>query len=119
MIDPADGADRTDDRADVGSDRVESAAKLDAARTAPPYLERERDINRSFMFANYNTSKLGLSLDLSTAEGVGVARRLVGAGQGWDQRAGAVHQGVGVCGASLDNAGGGAQLSWLALPRKR
>ncbi|MCR9096468.1 MAG: CoA transferase [bacterium] len=57
--------------------RVESASKLDTARSAPPFHEGERHIDRAFMFANYNTSKLGLTLDLTTDRGAEVARQLV------------------------------------------
>jgi crotonobetainyl-CoA:carnitine CoA-transferase CaiB-like acyl-CoA transferase len=57
--------------------RVESTSKIDSARSSPPYKDGERHIERAFMFTDYNTSKLGLSLDLSTAEGASAARRLI------------------------------------------
>jgi crotonobetainyl-CoA:carnitine CoA-transferase CaiB-like acyl-CoA transferase len=56
--------------------RVESATRLDALRTLPPFKDAKRGVNRSQFGAMYNTSKLGLALDLSSDDGRGVARRL-------------------------------------------
>jgi crotonobetainyl-CoA:carnitine CoA-transferase CaiB-like acyl-CoA transferase len=55
---------------------VESQTRLDVTRTAPPFLNDERDINRAHMVVNYNTSKLGMTLDLSTPGGRQLARDL-------------------------------------------
>ncbi len=56
--------------------RVESATRPDALRTLPPFKDGQRGLNRSQFGAQYNTSKLGLALDLSTDDGRAVARRL-------------------------------------------
>lgn len=56
---------------------VESSARPDVLRELPPFLDGERGLNRSQFMANFNTSKLGLALDLSVEVGRGVARRLV------------------------------------------
>ncbi|MBM3141361.1 MAG: hypothetical protein FJZ92_14415, partial [Chloroflexi bacterium] len=57
--------------------RVESATRLDLLRRLPPFKDGVPGPNRAYWYNNVNTSKLGLALDLSTAEGRGVARRLV------------------------------------------
>lgn len=55
---------------------VESSTRPDVLRLNPPFRGKP-GINRSQFFANYNSSKLGLSLNLNTPEGQAVARRLV------------------------------------------
>lgn len=55
---------------------VESSAALDVTRTAPPFLDDEADIDRAHMVANFNASKLGVTLDLTTAGGRTLGRRL-------------------------------------------
>ncbi len=57
--------------------RVETETHPDSIRVAPPYKDGVAGINRSHFWANYNTSKFGLALNLSTPEGPDVARRLV------------------------------------------
>ena len=53
--------------ADNGADviRVESAARLDVLRIGPPWKDAMPGINRSQFFASFNTSKKGITLDLS------------------------------------------------------
>ncbi|GAA0988413.1 CoA transferase [Acrocarpospora macrocephala] len=64
--------------ADHGADviKVESAAHLDSLRTGPPFAGGVPGINRSGYFAERNTSKRGITLDLKTPEGREIAQRL-------------------------------------------
>jgi crotonobetainyl-CoA:carnitine CoA-transferase CaiB-like acyl-CoA transferase len=57
--------------------RVESAQRLDVLRLNLPFKDGEFGINRSQFFGDFNTSKLGLALDLKNAAAVEVARRLL------------------------------------------
>lgn len=57
--------------------RVESETRLDVLRRLPPFKDDLPGLNRSQWFANVNSSKLGLSLNLATSEGRAVARKLV------------------------------------------
>ena len=65
--------------ADNGADviRIESAARLDVLRLAPPWKDARPDPNGSQFFASYNTSKRGITLDLSKPRARGLVRRLV------------------------------------------
>jgi crotonobetainyl-CoA:carnitine CoA-transferase CaiB-like acyl-CoA transferase len=55
---------------------VESSTRPDVLRTLPPFLDDERGANRSHFQANFNTSKLAMTLDMSTPAGRQVGRRL-------------------------------------------
>lgn len=57
--------------------RVESRKKPETARMTGPYPDGVRDLDKSGLFENCNASKLGLTLDLGTDEGLGVLRDLV------------------------------------------
>ena len=57
--------------------RVESSSRLDVLRLLPPFKDGEPGTDRSHFMANFNTSKLGMALDLSTDGGKRLARRLV------------------------------------------
>lgn len=57
--------------------RVESASRPDVLRLIPPFKGGTPGLNRSQFFANYNTNKLGLALNLNTPEGRQVAWRLI------------------------------------------
>src|SRR5437773_9798368 len=62
--------------------RVESHARYDVVRLGPPWHEGKPGIERSQFYASYNTSKLGIALDLSrppAADGRGPAPRRVAA----------------------------------------
>ncbi len=61
--------------ADNGADviRVESAARLDVLRLAPPWKDARPGLNSSQFFASFNSSKKGITLDLSKPK----ARELV------------------------------------------
>lgn len=65
--------------ADHGAEviKIESAARLDALRTMPPFAGHEKGINRSGYFANRNTSKKSITLNLADQRGIAVAKRLV------------------------------------------
>ena len=53
--------------ADNGADviKIESSTHIDVLRAAPPYADGKFGINRSQFFADYNTSKRGVTLNLS------------------------------------------------------
>jgi len=65
--------------ADHGAEviKIESAGRLDALRTTPPYPDKTPGVNRSGYFANRNTSKKSLALNLRDRRGVELARRLI------------------------------------------
>ena len=65
--------------ADNGADviRIESAARLDVLRIAPPWKDARPDPNGSQFFASYNTSKRGITLDLSKPRARELIRKLV------------------------------------------
>src|SRR5438876_589575 len=56
--------------------RVESHARYDVVRLGPPWHQGKPGIERSQFYASYNTSKLGIALDLSTPAARDIARRL-------------------------------------------
>ncbi len=57
--------------------RVESEKHVDPLRMIPPWKDGVPNVSTGYAMANFNQSKLGLALDLSTAEGREVALRLV------------------------------------------
>ncbi|MEE9248331.1 MAG: CoA transferase, partial [Dehalococcoidia bacterium] len=57
--------------------RVESHARIDVLRLAPPFPDGVAGLNRSGFFANYNSGKYSITLNLNRPEAVEVARRLV------------------------------------------
>lgn len=65
--------------ADFGADviKIESAERLDTLRDAKPFQGGVRGVNRSGYFADRNSSKRSVTLNLKTAEGQALARRLV------------------------------------------
>lgn len=56
---------------------VESVSRPDILRLAQPAKNGELGLDRSQFFADYNSSKLGLSLNLATPEGRDLALRLI------------------------------------------
>jgi len=56
--------------------RIESSKRPDVLRMAAPYFKREFNLNSSQFMANFNTSKLGLALDMTTDDGRAVARKM-------------------------------------------
>lgn len=65
--------------ADHGADviKIESALRPDGLRQSPPWQGSYDDLNTSQFFANYNTSKRSLSLNLATPEARQLVKRLV------------------------------------------
>ena len=65
--------------ADHGADvvRVESLSRPDIVRFIGPFKDRAPGPNRSHGYNDFNTSKLGLTLNLKTPEGVEIAKRLI------------------------------------------
>lgn len=57
--------------------KVESEKFVDPLRMLPPWKDGLPNVSKSYTPGNYNQSKLGLGLDLSTEEGRAVALRLV------------------------------------------
>lgn len=57
--------------------RVESTTKPDHSRGWPPFKDGEPGINRSGFYADFNTSKYNLTLNLNNRAGLEVARKLV------------------------------------------
>lgn len=65
--------------ADFGADviKIESAERLDTLRDAKPFQGGVRGVNRSGYFADRNSSKRSVTLNMKTAEGRALARRLI------------------------------------------
>ena len=57
--------------------RVETANPMDILRVIGPFKDNVVGPNRSQFFGDFNTSKLGLTLDLKSPAGVAVAHRLI------------------------------------------
>ncbi len=57
--------------------RVESAAPLDILRTAGPFKDGVPGADRTQFFGEFNTSKLGISLDLKNPAGLEIAKKLI------------------------------------------
>jgi benzylsuccinate CoA-transferase BbsF subunit len=57
--------------------KVESATRIDTARTLQPMLQQQPGPERSGIFANVNAGKQGLTLNLAVPEGRELAKRLV------------------------------------------
>jgi crotonobetainyl-CoA:carnitine CoA-transferase CaiB-like acyl-CoA transferase len=57
--------------------RVESSKRLDVARTLAPWKGDRKGVDDSGWYAHHNASKLGLTLNLRTEEGLATARRLI------------------------------------------
>ena len=58
--------------------RIESVNRPDGLRSAPPFKDAQPGINRSQFAANYNSSKIGLGLNMATEQGRDLIRRLIG-----------------------------------------
>jgi benzylsuccinate CoA-transferase BbsF subunit len=65
--------------ADNGADviRIESRARPDGLRLAPPWKDAQPGIDNSQFFASYNTSKKGITLDMSKPEARTIFLRLL------------------------------------------
>jgi benzylsuccinate CoA-transferase BbsF subunit len=67
--------------ADHGADviKIESRAKVDGIRLSAPFKDGIKGVNRSGYFADRNTSKRSITINMKTAEGQALARRIVAA----------------------------------------
>ncbi|MBI4189492.1 MAG: CoA transferase [Betaproteobacteria bacterium] len=67
--------------ADHGAEviKIESTTRIEALRVIPPYRDKVSGVNRSGYFANRNTSKKSLTLNLRDPGGVDLARGLIAA----------------------------------------
>ena len=57
--------------------RVESLSRPDILHSLGPHKNREAAPTRTHAFSDFNTSKLGLSLNLKTPEATEIAKRLI------------------------------------------
>ena len=65
--------------ADFGADviKVESSTHMDTLRSTPPFKDGIKGIERSGYFADRNTSKRGMRLNLKHPQGLEIAKRLI------------------------------------------
>jgi benzylsuccinate CoA-transferase BbsF subunit len=65
--------------ADFGADviKIESATRLDTLRDGAPFKDGIRGVNRSGYFADRNTSKRSVTIDMKRPEGQALARKLI------------------------------------------
>jgi len=65
--------------ADHGAEviKIESSRRIDVLRTSPPFPEGKAGVNRSGYFANRNTSKKSITLNLGDPRGLEIARDLI------------------------------------------
>jgi benzylsuccinate CoA-transferase BbsF subunit len=63
----------------MGADviKVESAARLDSLRLAPPYKDGVAGVNRSGYFADRNTSKRSITIDMKQPRALALVTRLI------------------------------------------
>lgn len=57
--------------------RIESSSRLDGLRANPPFKDDVIDVDMAHFFGTFNTSKLSIDIDLKTAAGVDIARRMI------------------------------------------
>ena len=64
---------------DMGADviKIESSTRLDSLRLAGPYKDGKPGVNRSGYFADRNTSKRGITIDMKHPSASGVIGRLI------------------------------------------
>ncbi|WP_144640483.1 CaiB/BaiF CoA transferase family protein [Bordetella genomosp. 13] len=65
--------------ADLGADviKIESAARLDTLRVTKPFKDGKPGVNRSGYFADRNSSKRSITLNLKTPRGLELVKRLI------------------------------------------
>lgn len=65
--------------ADLGADviKIESAARLDTLRVTKPFKDGKPGVNRSGYFADRNSSKRSVTLNLKTDRGLDMVKRLI------------------------------------------
>jgi crotonobetainyl-CoA:carnitine CoA-transferase CaiB-like acyl-CoA transferase len=57
--------------------RIESSTRAETLRHSSPFFEGKPGLNRSHFFNNFNTSKLGITLDMTKPGALAVAERLI------------------------------------------
>jgi len=64
---------------DLGADviKIETSTRLDSLRLAGPYKDGKPGVNRSGYFADRNTSKRGITIDMKHPRAFGVVSRLI------------------------------------------
>lgn len=64
---------------DLGADviKIESSSRLDSLRLAGPYKDGKPGVNRSGYFADRNTSKRGITIDMKHPRALGVIRKVI------------------------------------------
>lgn len=64
---------------DLGADviKIETSTRLDSLRLAGPYKDGKPGVNRSGYFADRNTSKRGITIDMKHPRALGVIRKLI------------------------------------------
>src|SRR5690606_15536402 len=69
----------TKDLADNGATviKIESRKRLDLGRLSPPFAGDPKDVDGSAFFAQTNTSKKSVAINLSDPRGIEVAKKLV------------------------------------------
>lgn len=69
----------TKDLADNGATviKIESRKRPDLGRLSPPFAGGQKNLDGSAFFAQTNTSKKSVTINLSTAEGVEIAKKLI------------------------------------------
>ena len=65
--------------ADHGAEviRIESATYPEALRRAGPFVNDEPDLDGSGYYANFNSSKIGVSVNLKHPKGIDIVKRLI------------------------------------------
>lgn len=65
--------------ADYGADvvKIESSTRLDALRMSAPYKDKVKGVNRSGYFADRNTNKRSMTLNMKDRRAVGLVRKLL------------------------------------------
>jgi benzylsuccinate CoA-transferase BbsF subunit len=65
--------------ADYGADvvKIESMKRLDSLRLTAPYKDRIKGVNRSGYFADRNTSKRSVTINMKDARGVEIVKKLI------------------------------------------
>lgn len=65
--------------ADLGADviKIETSKRLDSLRVAPPYKNKIPGVNRSGYFADRNSSKRSITINIKTDQGLALVKRLI------------------------------------------
>src|SRR5690606_41407584 len=65
--------------ADLGADvvKIETSKRLDTLRLAKPYKDKVPGINRSGYFADRNSSKRSITVNIKEPEGLALTKRLI------------------------------------------